>query len=129
VRERNIHTDVQVPPDLEVHADREMLLTIVRNLLSNAFRHTRESGTVSIRWVSADGTGRLLVENEGDPVSPEIVEKLATDSIGSVQERTTGLGLGLGLCRQLSQLQGGSFSIRATESGTVAELSLPTIPR
>jgi signal transduction histidine kinase len=125
IRERSVRMEVDIPPDVEVHADREMLLTIVRNLLSNAFRHTRESGTVSISWTQIEGTGQLIIENEGDPVHPDVLERLASEEPGSVHERTSGLGLGLGLCSQLSQLQGGSFSIRATKSGTAAKVTLP----
>lgn len=124
-REKGIRVEVRVDPEAVVQADREMLMTIVRNLLSNAFRHVCESGTVCIQWIPGNGSGRLLIENDGDPIQPEILETLDSGGIGSVHSRTTGLGLGLGLCRQLSQLNGGSFRIGPSNEGTSAEVTLP----
>ncbi len=95
--------------DLMVFADKNMIGTVLRNLLGNAIKFT-ESGKITIESEKHDDSIILKVIDTGIGLSREDIGKLFkievdTTSIGSSSEK--GSGLGLILCKNFVELNGG----------------------
>ena len=94
-------------------SDRDWLLRIVANLVSNACKFTRD-GTIRCRmWLDTDDGCRSVcieVADSGRGMSPEEQAKLFVpyEKIASVEENPDGTGLGLVICKEYcKRLQGG----------------------
>jgi signal transduction histidine kinase len=104
-----------------VLADPEWLQEILLVLLSNAIKHSNRGGDIRLR-----ARGNIVtVEDEGAGISaidlPHVFERFYRGK-GSSE----GFGLGLPICRELTERMGGSISIRSREGiGTTARVELP----
>ncbi len=83
----------------KVFADREMIYTIIRNLLHNAIKYSKPGGkaTLLVKEIE-DGLLKIAVKDEGVGISPENMGKLfnlasKANSDGTAGEKGTGLGL------------------------------------
>jgi PAS domain S-box-containing protein len=104
-----------------VRADPEWLQEVLMVVLSNAIQHSNRGGDIKVRTRS----GAITVQDEGAGISainlPHIFERFykGTDS-------SQGFGLGLSICKDLTERMGGSISIRSREGvGTAVEIELP----
>src|SRR5829696_797424 len=104
-----------------VRADPEWLQEVLMVLLSNAIKHSNRGGDIKVRT----GSGAITVQDEGAGISsvnlPHIFERFyrGTDS-------SQGFGLGLSICKDLTERMGGSIAIRSREGiGTAVEIELP----
>ena len=105
-----------------VHGDRDRVLQVLTNLLSNAIRFSPDGGTVTVRVLPAatrgDGRGflRFVVEDEGPGVPAADVERLFTKfvQLGDARQRG-GTGLGLAISRALVDQQGGAIGVESQE--------------
>ncbi|MDQ3862150.1 MAG: PAS domain S-box protein, partial [Actinomycetota bacterium] len=104
-----------------VRADPEWLQEVLMVLLSNAIKHSNRGGDIIVRTRS----GVVRVQDEGTGISsvnlPHIFERFYRGR-GSSE----GFGLGLSICKELTERMGGSISIRSREGvGTAVEIKLP----
>jgi signal transduction histidine kinase len=95
-----------------INADRGALYILIKNLLENAIRHTPLGSSVVVEITSE----HLLVRDNGRGVSPELVPKLFTRfwRAGGNQE---GAGLGLSICREISQALGWELTAKNIDPG------------
>ncbi|RYD47764.1 MAG: ATP-binding protein [Verrucomicrobiaceae bacterium] len=84
--------------DRLIQTDLVLAQTLVRNLLANALKFARTR--VIIRTCPVDGGIRLLVGNDGPPLSPAVAARLAA---GEDEPITATGGMGLKLCREICQ--------------------------
>ena len=108
---------IDLAPDLpRVLADRQRIVQVLNNLLSNAARHSPETSPIRIAAESDGGHVAVSVADEGRGVAPErlgqLFRKYAGDGNG---ERGVGGGLGLAICKGLVEAHGGR--IRAESGG------------
>ena len=97
----------------EVYADIDMLKTIVRNLIMNAIKFSYDNGTIAVN-VSADEDAVVCeVKDTGMGLSPEKLEALrnAASFTSEGTRKEQGSGLGLQLCRNFVQMNGGKMWI------------------
>lgn len=107
------------------------LTRIVRNLVSNAIRHTPPDGTVAVR-VGIDGTEALLAVDDGCGGIPEDeIERVFDVAFRGTQARTpdrsgmTGGGLGLAIAKGLVEAHRGRIGVRNHGDGCRFEVRLP----
>jgi signal transduction histidine kinase len=99
-----------------VLADKNMANTIMRNLISNSIKFTSEKGLIEIRVSEFEDDGRFLqisISDNGTGIKQENLEMLfKTEEYfttkGTNQEK--GTGLGLLLCKELVEKNGGQIS-------------------
>src|SRR5215210_3886723 len=104
-----------------VRADPEWLQEVLLVLLSNAIKHSIRGGDIRLRVRGSVVT----VEDEGAGISsidlPHVFERFYRGK-GSSE----GFGLGLPICKELTERMGGDISIRSREGiGTAVEVELP----
>lgn len=112
----------------QVLADRQMTLTVLRNLLSNALQATPTGGSITVRAMPT-GTQQLLLEviDTGHGLSAEELDRIMSGNVLLTAPHYRGrAGLGLRLSRLFAQVQGGQLLLRsALGQGTTATLALP----
>ncbi|MGW0804565.1 ATP-binding response regulator [Nonomuraea sp. NPDC002799] len=121
----------EVAPELaEIFVDEEMLLRILRNLLSNALKFTR-SGEVFLRAVHDEAGGEVVISvtDTGIGITAENLKHVFEDFFqvpGQLQVESRGTGLGLPYARRLAEALGGTLELSSTYGeGTTATLRLP----
>lgn len=110
-----IETEIEDIPGL-VHADPERIGQVLRNLLSNACKHTPPGTRVVLRARHQDGAVRVEVADDGPGIAPEdherIFDKYARGH-DREQRRIRGRGLGLYISRRIVQLHGSDLRVHS----------------
>ncbi len=97
-QQKNISLNFYFAADVAVYADRNMLNTILRNLVSNAIKYTRTDGDIEVSVQARGEYVEIAVIDNGVGMSEDVKNKLFTSSVnqstyGTGQEKGTGLGL------------------------------------
>ena len=115
--------------NLAVHADRDLLLQALVNLLLNAAHASPHHGTIDVvaRAFRGDGDGvgfvAIAVEDRGEGIPAEVRHQLFTPFFTT---RSGGTGLGLLSCRRIAQELGGGLGLYPrSRGGARALLVLP----
>ncbi len=119
-REPLCQLDVHVEPGLPcVMADSDALVTVLLNLLDNAYKYTGDEKRIGLRAYARDGQVCLEVEDNGIGMSPRAVRK-AFDRFfqadTSLSRPAGGCGLGLSIVKFIVEAHGGSVHV-ASEPG------------
>lgn len=109
---KNIGLRCSIPPDLFVFADKNMLKTILRNLISNSIKFTPKSGQVSVSAITNQSCIEIIVSDTGIGMDTNTIQSLfkigKTKSVkGTEGER--GTGFGLLLCKEFVEKHGGTI--------------------
>jgi PAS domain S-box-containing protein len=110
-----------------VGADRDRILQVFTNLISNAIEHTPEGGRIV---VSAEPDGekevRFSVQDSGRGIAPEDLPHIFDRFWQATQSRRTGAGLGLAIAKGLVEAHGGRIAVRSEpERGSTFYFALP----
>jgi len=105
------------PPTVEafVFADMEMTQTIVRNFVSNAIKFTPPGGTIRVELRQEGEFQEIDVIDTGTGIPPEKQKTLFTNNVQSSRgtDGEKGSGLGLLICKELAERQGGSVGVES----------------
>ncbi len=120
--------DGQLPP-LRVIADRDRLIQVLTNLLSNAAKFTPSGGTVHMALEQRKHFARITVRDEGPGIAPEFQVRLFqkfSQADSSDTRKKGGTGLGLSITKAIVEHQGGLISYQTREGkGTSFFVDLP----
>jgi two-component system, sensor histidine kinase and response regulator len=99
-KSKNIELVYQCHEGIEVFSDKNMLNTILRNLLTNAIKFTHDGGDVSVSVQEKEKEILFLVKDNGVGMSSHEAEKILSHDriipkLGTSDERGTGIGLTL----------------------------------
>lgn len=115
-RDKGIALDLRVDA-APVRTDRERLMRVVTNLVSNAVKFT-DHGGVSVRaTLEPENRLRVSVEDTGPGIAPEHRERIFDPFWQADQSNTRragGTGLGLSIARRLARQMGGDVSLDST---------------
>ena len=105
---------VLVPESLMVQADRTRLEQVLHNLIDNAVKFNRPSGSVTVSAEENGSRATIHVEDTGAGIAasdlPRVFERLyRTDK--SRSRKVEGTGLGLAIVKHLVQAHGGEVSV------------------
>lgn len=118
-------TVTQVEPGLTVDADRQILASVVTNLLQNAFKYSQPHGHVSLHTHATADRVLFEVEDQCGGLPPGKAEHLF-DAFDQRSENRTGLGLGLAICaRGVDALHGTLRVSNHPGRGCVFTIDLP----
>jgi CheY-like chemotaxis protein/CHASE3 domain sensor protein len=118
-----------VPPT--IYTDKVRVEQVIKNLLSNAFKFTPESGTISINAVAGPvaETISFKIKDSGIGIPADkqrIIFEAFQQADGSTSRKYGGTGLGLSISRELAALLGGNITL-SSEPGQGSEFVL-TLP-
>lgn len=114
-----------------INNDRDRISQIVKNLISNAFKFTKE-GSITLKIsksyekdfiISVIDTGIGIAANK-----QELIFKAFTQADGGTSREFGGTGLGLSISRELSKLLGGFITLKSEEGiGSTFSVELPNL--
>jgi two-component system CheB/CheR fusion protein len=128
---RGQRLEVHVAEDIgRVRADPDRVQQVVWNLLSNATKFTPKGGRIVLSARRNGDDIEISVTDSGIGISPEflphVFDKFRQADSGASRKHS-GLGLGLGIVKQLVELHGGSIEITSAGDGkgTMCKVILP----
>ena len=132
-RLKKIQLENHLQEQVLVFADMQFANTVLRNLVSNAIKFTHKEGIVRVQSeiISTDSGSfcKISVEDNGVGIAPEVLKTLFTvgeNRATDGTEREKGSGLGLLLCKEFVEIQGGSIGVKSTPGqGSVFSFTLP----
>lgn len=126
---KNIQLQNLIPDDFILYADKDLINTVLRNLVSNAIKFTPSNGSVKVQAYSANNKNIIAISDTGVGMKKELVNKIFKgDSFisnnGTNDEK--GTGLGLMLCQEFVKLHKGDIQVTSEPGkGTTFEILLP----
>ena len=126
---KKINISHNVPHDINIFADENMLETILRNLISNAVKFTKENGSINITATELVRFVELSVTDTGVGMSKEDINDALNISkhhttLGTNQEK--GTGLGLIMIKEFAEKHNGRLTITSKiGKGTTIKVLLP----
>jgi signal transduction histidine kinase len=102
--------------------DRDRLLQVLRNLLSNAMEHGAPGEPVLVSLIDCDGEVLLSVANSGEPIPDPFREHLFDPTRRGTWSSDH---LGLYIVREIVRAHGGCIELTSDESATVFHVWLP----
>ncbi len=115
--------------NIDLYVDKNMINTVLRNLIFNAVKYSYRGGSVTIEAQSDENGLKISVTDYGVGIDNERVVKLfqITEKIASPgTENETGAGLGLLLCKEFIERLGGEITAKS-EIGKGSKFSF-TLP-
>jgi heavy metal sensor kinase len=125
--ERHYRVQSSVHGDLEADPDR--LAQVLRNLVTNAVRHTPNDGHIDISIGSENGSAVFVVRDDGTGIEPDQLGRIfdrfhRTDEGRSRAEG--GSGLGLAIARAIVEAHGGTIAASSTPGqGATVRFRIP----
>jgi len=131
--DKRLRLETFIDPQLgTVLADRDKLEKIVLNLVFNALKFTPAGGRVELRAEKQGEEFVLIVSDTGMGISeknlPYVFDRF-WQADGSSKRKYQGVGIGLALVKELTEVQGGKASVQSEEGkGTTFTVRLPCHP-
>ncbi|XDD53487.1 histidine kinase N-terminal 7TM domain-containing protein [Leptospira sp. WS4.C2] len=127
---KGISLEVEIPSHAMVFCDDRMIITVVRNLVSNALKFSHNDGKILIKASDVGEDWQVSVIDSGVGMSKAILDKLF--KVGEVIKSTgtmgeTGNGIGLLLCHEFVSVNGGNLF--ADSDGVSGSRFVFTIPK
>ncbi|MHC1780233.1 MAG: DUF3365 domain-containing protein [Bacteroidales bacterium] len=126
---KNITISIHIVNEIDVFADRNMLMTIFRNLISNAIKFTDINGFIDVKSEISGSEVIIWVMDNGVGIEKDVLEKLFMFNInhtttGTMNEK--GSGLGLVLTNEFLKINKGSIKVISEKNvGSTFEITLP----
>ncbi len=126
---KNIQIYSEFDKGLSAFADKNMVKTIIRNLISNAIKYTNQGGHINIKSYSDNKVCKISVSDSGIGISEENIAKIfkideSFSTIGT--EREKGTGLGLILCKEFVEKNSGKLWVKSEpDKGSTFFFTLP----
>lgn len=112
-----------------VHADKNMLRTILKNLLSNGIRFTETGGVIEVRAEIKNRFIEISVTDNGIGIKKKSRKRIFDidyQYIGKGTEGEKGTGIGLHVCREFVGRHGGSIEVDSEPGkGSTFRFTLP----
>lgn len=117
-RQKGIILHCDLPSKLTVFADKNMLSTVLRNLISNGIKFTHPGGGVKISACRTSEGVKISVTDNGIGIPEKALNELfkienSFSTPGTYKEQ--GTGLGLLICREFIEKQGGRIEAESEE--------------
>ena len=129
---KDIDLKVEVPNGTFAFGDKNMISTVIRNLISNALKFTPKKGTIIIGSEIKENFLHLYVKDNGVGIKKEDLNKLFKIDSGFSNpgtEKETGTGLGLILCKDFVEKNGGKIWVESKiNEGSTFFFTIPLKP-
>lgn len=130
--EKNIVTHFASKQIPHIYADREMIITVIRNIYNNALKYTPEGGIVVISVQGNKQFAEIQIKDSGIGIDDEMLMSLMesqTDIVRKNRPEIHGSGLGLLVSKQFVEKNKGSIQVeKNSHKGTIFRIKIPLAP-
>jgi signal transduction histidine kinase/ligand-binding sensor domain-containing protein len=130
-KSKNIEFKRSFPDNLTIMADRNMIKTVLRNLISNAIKFTHKNGKIEVKAIADHQKVEISVIDSGMGMSGDTIArlfKIDSDLSTPGTENEKGTGLGLVLCKEFIEKHGSMLLVESElAKGSIFRFSLPLI--
>ena len=128
--EKNIKILNNVHPDIFIKSDRNLLKIVLKNLLYNAIKFTPVNGEILVFYEIFENDSCLInVKDSGVGINKMKLQELFTSYQKHIPVNTfteSNMGLGLFLCKDITEFLNGSISVESEEGkGSTFKINLP----
>jgi signal transduction histidine kinase len=127
--DKKIKIEFNETSSFNVFADRNMIDTVIRNVLSNSIKFSNPDSVISVSLNKKDNILNLSVKDNGIGINEDDLSKIFNINQKHIRNGTggeTGSGLGLLLCKEFVEKNNGKIIIESTENiGTTVNIQLP----
>ena len=126
--EKNISINLNIPSNVKVFVDKNHFDFVIRNLVANAIKFTKNEGTIFISTKLESDKYRFTVKDNGVGIPKGKLEKIFSlenmSSNGTNEEK--GNSIGLLMCKEYLQANKGSIEVKSIEGeGSAFSFILP----
>ncbi len=126
---KEIKLSKQIHPDLMIHADYEMIRTVLIHMVSNGLKFTKPGGEVIMRGEKKNDHIEISVQDNGIGIPAEDLKRIFEIEHKMIRRGTqdeTGTGLGLIICKEFVKMNDGTIFVESSEKkGTTSIIRLP----
>ncbi|MBA7565918.1 Adaptive-response sensory-kinase SasA [subsurface metagenome] len=119
----------KIDSSAQAFADVNMVSTVIRNLMSNAIKYTKDKGSITGSYKIDNDKGEISISDTGVGIKPENLDKLFKIDVNYLTKGTaneTGTGLGLILCKEFINKNGGEIWVESEfGKGSIFKFTLP----
>ncbi|MEI6235153.1 MAG: ATP-binding protein, partial [Planctomycetota bacterium] len=127
--ESRVTITVDAPANLTTKGNRDLLRSLIGNLVSNALAHTPPGGTVQLIAADVNHHPVITVRDSGKGIPPEHLPHIFDRFYRVDRSRTKtsgGVGLGLAIVNTIAKLHSASLNIESTVGkGTAISVTFP----
>ncbi len=126
---KQIVIDNRITPGLIATGDEDMIHLIFRNLVSNAIKYTPVNGRITVEAVATDEQVELFVRDTGVGMDAATLDRIQAGNFYTLKGtcNESGTGLGLMLCRDFINRNGGQLNI-ISQPGEGSVFSFTMLP-
>ena len=126
---KGIHLNANIEESLMAFGDKEMINTVIRNLINNAVKFTSGGGSVNVEAEIKGNIVEIRIKDSGIGMTEEDIHKLFRIDVKFKSKGTageTGTGLGLVLCREFVGKNRGTIRCESKlNEGTIFYVTIP----
>ena len=129
IQGRNIAIDCQIDPESVICTDRNIIQTVLRNVLSNSVKYSPDNSRIELFSEYLNGSYRLIIRDYGTGIDKEILEAIL--GMQPVKSKPgingeSGTGLGIKLSMELIAKLSGTIDISSQpKQGTTFIIQIP----
>lgn len=116
VQEKYLNLELDLNP-VDIHGNAELVFSCLRNLIDNAIKYTPSAGTVVIQTQQKNAQAVVTIENSGEGLSEETLQRLGERFYRVLGTKTQGSGLGISICQKIMQLHQGKIEFQHSDLG------------
>jgi signal transduction histidine kinase len=120
ITKKNISASIVATEDCVVECGNKWIEQVLSNFLSNAVRHTPESGRIDVSITNDDGRTVFSIENSGEHIPPDKIDHIwdAFYKTDMARSNPEGTGLGLSIVKKILIAHGFcDYGVENTTSG------------
>ena len=117
-KQKSITISSHIPEKYFANVDNYMVTAVFRNLLSNAIKFTPRNGSINFLLNRDDNFYEIIIEDTGIGISNKVISKifeLESNYTTKGTEGEKGTGLGLILCREFVEKNGGKIWVESEQ--------------
>lgn len=127
---RKIQLTCTIPnTEADIYFEKESIEKTLINLLSNAFKFTKDSGTIDVNVSIENDWLKLIVEDTGIGIEEKELEKIFEMFYYTESDQSASSGIGLALINELIKNHQGNIQVESEKNkGTIFTINIPITP-
>lgn len=129
---KDIRLDKNIPEGIQVYADSNAIKIVLRNIIDNAIKFTQDGGSIKIDAGIYENQAEIVVKDYGIGINKAMLDTIKSGKAVRQKDTSgrTSTGLGLELCRIMTEKNAGRLMIESEEGkGTSVKIVLELVKK